>query len=795
MRFLRFKKSISEQSAGTKKGAETKMLPQEEDEGQDNDTGYGVLPLTTKEQWYREIYLRLVDKKRKPIETAAQAVNLYPTDAHMLMLAGFAAIVEEKPQLCLRYIKRYDKWYWPNEMTLTCQAIALAQAGRWPMAQNLLGKHDLLHVPPSSRYPLGLDGAWAWSWLKRIRQWAPKEPDKRKPRSKTRAKSTPRTQKQGARPKEPSLQERRKVAFSNLKPLPRIEPRATITLDMPSFDQYAALDRQIAGSVGDFLLRHDFARLSLLKGFDELVCIPHIEGVEHYLYQIETVRKVLKQFRGRVLLADEVGLGKTIEAGMILKEYLLRGMAERILILTPPSLVGQWQEEMTTKFHLNFITTHDPLFRKDPATFWSDKKIIASIATARMGRHMKLVTREPFDLVIVDEAHHLKNRTSKNWKLVDALKKRFLLMLSATPVQNNLVELYNLLTLLKPGLFKTEREFRASYMKPRQPRTPLNREHLQDLMRDVMIRNTRALVDVKLPPRQALTLRIDPSPEEARCYRELSRLIHEVHSEGVSRHRLALHRLLEAGGSSPSAVAVALERFLQGDGRASWRDLRDRYLAVGNGAKVEALLELLARNPGEKKIVFVRFRETLRLLDQTFSENGLSFARFDGQMSGQKKDEAIERFRNEAAILLCTESGGEGRNMQFCHTLINFDLPWNPQVIEQRIGRIHRIGQQHEVFVFNLATKETIEEKILTILDEKINMFELVVGEIQCILGKMDDDRDFAEMVFEAWVQETGSRNDEAFGALSDKLDKARRQYDETKAYDDELFGDEFEAV
>ena len=155
---------------------------------------------------------------------------------------------------------------------------------------------------------------------------------------------------------------------------------------------------------------------------------------------METVRKVLKQDRGRVLLADEVGLGKTIEAGMVLKEYMLRGMAERILILTPASLVGQWRDEMASKFGIECATSHDPLLRSDPAAFWAQPRVIASIASARRKEQAELLAGLSYDVVVVDEAHHLRDQTSASYRLVNSLQKRFLLLLSATPVQNSLLE-------------------------------------------------------------------------------------------------------------------------------------------------------------------------------------------------------------------------------------------------------------------------------------------------------------------------------------------------------------------
>lgn len=409
--------------------------------------------------------------------------------------------------------------------------------------------------------------------------------------------------------------------------------------------------------------------------------------------------------------------------------------------------------------------------------------------------HWRRLAQRPFDLVIVDEAHHLKNRSSKNWKLVDGLQKRFLLLLSATPIQNSLIELYNLLTLLKPGIFKTEREFRALYATPGNPRVPANRERLRELMRDVMVRNTRALVDVRLPPRRAATVLAEPSEEELACYQDLCRLVRGLPQEEMVRHSMALHRLLEAAGSSPRAARASLERFVEPQSPAEWRKILARYGRLPGSAKWDALRALLERNPEEKKIVFVRFRETLRMLEDLLSEGAVPFSRFEGSMSSGEKDAAIERFRLEVPVLLSTESGGEGRNLQFCNTLINFDLPWNPQLIEQRIGRIHRIGQTREVFVFNLAAKHTVEEHILRILNEKIHMFELVVGEIQSILGELGDEQDFAELVFKAWVARTEEDRREALERIGEQLMAAQQEYEAAKALDDEIFGEEFEVA
>jgi SNF2 family DNA or RNA helicase len=173
----------------------------------------------------------------------------------------------------------------------------------------------------------------------------------------------------------------------------------------------------------------------------------------------------------------------------------------------------------------------------------------------------------------------------------------------------------------------------------------------------------------------------------------------------------------------------------------------------------------------------------------------MPFCLFHGGMSSAEKDEAVRRFREEVPVLLATESGGEGRNLQFCNTMINFDLPWNPLQIEQRIGRIHRIGQTREVFIFNLANRFSLEEYILSVLDAKLNLFELVVGELDMILGNLNDERDFPDIVMDLWLQAEGEPElRDKFDRLGQDLVSAKTQYLRSKELDEQLFGEEFEA-
>ena len=793
--------------------------PEEPDTAMDAPPDKGVADLDSLKDTLLD---RIADRDSEVLSEAQAALLSNPSNGELLLIAALAALFAKRPELCLRYEHRFSKRFMPigHEGPLL-RAIALAHEGRWPQAAQVLKQYGPAKLRRSIRYLPGgwLLISWLQGWLdkieraenRRVAQPAPTKVRKPATNSATAGKTTKgqRGRRAPVSDKEDttvavSLQAQNKALepVEAAPPLPAAEARIPVALNLPEKVDVIPAEIASTNDLAAFRLRYELSQLGLLQGFDQLLCLPLLHNVETYWYQTEAVRKVLKQFRGRVLLADEVGLGKTIEAGMALKEYLLRGLAQRVLILTPATLVGQWHEEMQTKFDVEFATTYDGLVRRDPTAFWSQPRVIASIATARRAEHLSLLAAQNYDLVIVDEAHHLKNRQTQNWKLVNALQKRFLLLLSATPVQNSLIELYNLLTLLKPGIFKTEKEFRQSYMTHGRPRVPANRERMRDLMRDVMIRNTRSLVEVRLPPRHAVTVRLDATAEEADAYAEVNRLVQETYAYETTPHRLALRHLLSSAGSTPATAALALNRFSSHStarrNRRDWHNLAERYEAIamsGPTAKEKALLDILSRNPDEKKIVFIHHHATLDRLSRLLEKEAVPFARFEGAMSGPEKDESIARFQREVPLLLSTESGGEGRNLQFCNTLVNFDLPWNPMSIEQRIGRIHRIGQTRDVFIFNLVVRGTLEEHVLRILDEKINMFELVVGEIGQILGEMDEEGDFAETIFKAWIETTAAERDRTFDQLGDRMAQAKQQYVSVKQLDEELFGDEFVAA
>ena len=221
--------------------------------------------------------------------------------------------------------------------------------------------------------------------------------------------------------------------------------------------------------------------------------------------------------------------------------------------------------------------------------------------------------------------------------------------------------------------------------------------------------------------------------------------------------------------------------------------IQEAAAEIRDSGKGVQLGEMLAARQG-KVVVFTEFIATLEHLGQICRRHGVPCVQFSGELSRAEKEAAIARFRDEVDVLLSTGVGGEGRNLQFASTVINFDLPWNPMRLEQRIGRVHRIGQTANVFVFNFCQRGTIEEQLLRVLHDKVNMFELVVGEMGAILGSLDDSRDFAELVLELWVSaQRDNRVEHAFDELAEQLLAARKHYAQTSRLDEALFRRDYE--
>jgi SNF2 family DNA or RNA helicase len=501
-------------------------------------------------------------------------------------------------------------------------------------------------------------------------------------------------------------------------------------------------------------------------GFETFICQSRLR-FEPFPYQFEAAARVLRHMQGRAILADEVGLGKTIEAGIVLSELRLRGLANRVLVLTPAGLVGQWCEELERKFALPCVIA-DRRF----ATAGTDgvaPVVVASLAAARREGLRDALTAPTWDLVIADEAHRLKNPRSASARLARSLRARYMLLLTATPIENRLSDLFSLVSLVRPGLLGSAAEFRVRHGGGDGARVR-NVAALQLSLRELMVRHRRSEITVMLPRRLAETMRVAPGADEAELYRAISERVRDEARQATTPRLMALRSMQQLAGSSPWACTESLAKL-------GWDDLARSAANVACPAKAIALLELLRRHQarGEKVVVFTAFRRTLHALAALLTDHGFDTAVYHGSLTRAEKDAAVGRFADATPVLLSTEAAGEGRNLQFCHAMINFDLPWNPMQIEQRLGRIHRIGQQQDVQLTNLVSRGTLEDHLLEVLQAKINLFELVVGELDMILGRVADDLDFETLVFQQYV---ASQDDSEFTTrlqeVGDDLARAR---------------------
>jgi SNF2 family DNA or RNA helicase len=600
------------------------------------------------------------------------------------------------------------------------------------------------------------------------------------------------------------------------------------------------------GSAKQFNLRSVAMDYWTAHRHNELVSLANAR-VDLKPYQVSVVHTVISDYPHRYLLCDEVGLGKTIEAAMIVKELRARGQARRVLILAPSGLLRQWQFELKTKFNETFAIYNKNTVRllKDQGHVnpWSaNDSVIASHAWASWNENRrKEIASVDWDLVIVDEAHHARRQKYGNsitrtnlYRLVEGLVagsdflRRAALFLTATPLQLERYELYSLVEMLNPALFSSDSDFSrhvSSLSGLNQLVERLQTEGLppaedvdvvDDLARfleldapdvtamlgersaseiadelrrrhrlsEVMIRNRKALV-AGFQPRVATRWEVELSPSE----REVQRIMHEVIEEGwrlkertnqnaIGFLMVILQKLL---ASSSRALLASLEkrrsRLLDPDpdklsiseaeevleddeevavvasGLAPRVDGEvgriDRVIEVLRGIDIDSKAVVLSENlqllfadsPDEKVLIFTEFRETQAMLAELLGDRW-SVHIFHGQLSPDQKDSAVDAFRRGKGpqVLVSTEAGGEGRNFQFCHVLVNYDLPWNPMKVEQRIGRLDRIGQEHPVSIFNFHVQGTIEGRILEVLERRIKVFEESVGALDPILGEAEGD-------------------------------------------------------
>jgi SNF2 family DNA or RNA helicase len=551
-------------------------------------------------------------------------------------------------------------------------------------------------------------------------------------------------------------------------------------------------------------LRREAERIALVPGFDRLITLD-ANAIKELPHQIDVAQRVLRDMGGRAILADEVGLGKTIEASIIYKELAIRGLARRVLILTPASLVGQWQGELEEKFFEHFDTPNDP------DDWHGVTRAIVSHDRARSRRHADEILRHRWDLVIVDEAHKVKSHRGATYQFIEKIERDFILLLTATPLQNDLRELYNLITLLRPGQLGTWQEFKSVHLVAGDHRQPRDPAALRVLTHEVMIRTRRSSVvdDLDLPPRRPRHPEVRLTRAETDLYERTTEFLRKLYREGfiqpaeqeeaedgALRRRptkkgilqLAVIHLRQRLCSSSRALAESLEHLAQGERispayRAIAKQLAKRAQAVKTHAKLEVLTELLRQTP-DRVVVFSDHRPTIQLIEERVKQLDRKPIVYWGSHSTAERDKRIRAFHDDKrSVLIASRAGSEGRNLQFCNVLVNYDLPWNPMVVEQRIGRLHRIGQKREVHIVNLAAAGTIESYILQLLDRKIKLFELVVGELDLILGEFGGAQQFEGRLAEEWLAAESeadfARRVETIGADIEKSSAAGKEQEQ----------------
>ncbi len=565
-----------------------------------------------------------------------------------------------------------------------------------------------------------------------------------------------------------------------------------------------------------------------------------------------------------VMLADEVGLGKTIEAGIVIAQR----WAERkrhILLIVPATLRAQWQQELESKFYLPTTILDSKVASElvnggiaNPLRM-TDRLIVCSYHFA--SAKAQEISHVPWDLVVIDEAHRLRNVFRKSSKLarnvVAAVAHAPKLLVTATPLQNSLMELYGLASVIDDHLFGDAASFRDRFVRVVDER--LRNSELRDRLRPICIRTLRKQVVEYIPftRRVPVTQDFRPSDEEQALYECISVYLQQEDLIALPAGQrtlitLVLRKLL---ASSTFAIAKTLNRLVerleslssqqgllldeedvegleelqdemeeqedefegehpQEDSRidpeklkaelAELRGFAEQARKISINAKGEALIPALKvaferaeRLGAERKaVVFTESRRTQQYLfdllsaqgykDQLVMMNGSNndphssaiYRQWRGRHAGQEtvtgsrpvdiKAAIVEHFRDHAAVLIATEAAAEGVNLQFCSLVVNYDLPWNPQRIEQRIGRCHRYGQKHDVVVVNfLNRRNEADQRVLELLSEKFKLFEGVFGASDEVLGALESGVDIERRI--ARVYQT-CRNTQQIKAAFDRL-------------------------
>jgi len=549
-------------------------------------------------------------------------------------------------------------------------------------------------------------------------------------------------------------------------------PESEVQAPPPDTDLLSTLRAGRVADAGAFLLRRQALTLDEERRNDALGALL-ASRVMVKPHQVGVVQRVLSARRPRFVLADEVGLGKTIEAGMIFSALRLSGLAARVLVIAPSHLTVQWLAELFHKFQQLFTLVdgdrlaHSRRDEPEVSPWERFSRVVTSLELlSRSPDELREVAAAGWDLVIVDEAHHLRGQ--KAFAAVEALAPRTwgLLLLTATPMQLDPDEYRALLTLLDPVTAPDASAFRArierqealsrtvrallegddaeamtavGVLRTRFPDDPeLGRltdrngllSHLAETysLSEALIRNRRARVG-GFSARRLHRHVVEP-PEAELVAREA--VLGAVRSGSV--RGAALAGLLRRLDSSPAAFAQAASGVLASPPVLAARD-----------AKYQALRALLGSiwedEPDAKVLLFTEALATLESLRAQLSADGVEALGYHGDLPLVDRDRQVARFRDPDGpkLLLSTEVGGEGRNFQFAHHLVNYDLPWSPATMEQRIGRLDRIGQTQPVDIHVFDVRGTLASDVLALLADAVGVFGETVGGLDAVLEEVED--------------------------------------------------------
>ncbi|MSS74145.1 ATP-dependent helicase [Candidatus Pacearchaeota archaeon] len=549
------------------------------------------------------------------------------------------------------------------------------------------------------------------------------------------------------------------------------------------------------------------ASAAILETNSEISGLIAYDLIKHNLayqlpYQSAGALHILKEMNGSALLADEVGLGKTITTGIFLKECIVRGFVNRALILTPPSLVDQWVAELHDKFNLDFKIIENE-------NDWDNVQFaIASIDRVKTFDREKGAFRHekahniPWDVLIVDEAHKLKQRNTTRWRFVDRMQKKRFLLLTATPFQNDLLELYNLLHLLKRGHLGTINEFREKFLFRGNKRYPLNPVELRKRLQEVMLRRRRDETGIDYKKRIPKIEIVYLTKEEKNIYDSICDLLKTKYFSANGdelRGKLIIYAILPKVTSSSRSAVESLTKIAEGEQyhaetRQLAQDIIEKYSLLKKDSKIEKLIEIvdkiLHEEPNAKILMYTKHPSTLRYIVEKLKPYNLKIVEFIGGLEREEKTLRINQFKKEAQVMISTETGAEGLNFQFCNYLINYDLPWNPMSVEQRIGRLDRIGQTKDMYIYSLATKDTMEEHVVDLIINKMCCIGLVIGELPTILFNLGLDgqgnngvNKIEEMLMNSFID--SKNNLEIFAQdvskISEIISKGLKEYNASK--------------